>query len=103
MKALKILGIIVGILTISAGGAWAAFLKAPSEADQCAHLAELLEKKLPGFAASPPGKEFASSCVDKVKRGQLESQVGYAKRAKCVMVASSFDAVEACDTRKIRY
>jgi hypothetical protein len=103
MKALKILGIIVGILTVSAGAAWAAFLKSPTQAEQCEHLAQLLEKKLPGFAASPPGKEFMTTCPDKVKKGQLESQVKYAKRAKCLMTAESFDAVEACDTRQIRY
>lgn len=103
MKALKIIGIIIGLLAVSAGAAWAAFLNAPTEAEQCEHLSQLLEKKLPGFAASPPGKEFLSTCPDKVKQGQLESKVGYAKRAKCVMAAESFDAVEACDTRQIRY
>lgn len=103
MKALKIIGLVIGFLVVSAGGAWAAFLTAPSEAEQCAHLGGLLEKKLPGFAASPPGHDFVKSCADKVKRGQLESQLGYTKRAKCVMAAESFDAVEACDTRKIRY
>jgi uncharacterized protein YdgA (DUF945 family) len=103
MKALKIIGIIVGLLVVSAGGAWAAFLTAPSEAEQCTHLAVLLDKKLPGFSKSPPGKDFEASCPEKVRRGKLESQLGYAKRAKCVLGAESFDAVEACDTRKIRY
>ncbi len=103
MKALKIVGIIVVLLVASVGAAWAAFLVAPSEAEQCAHLGELLDKKLPGFASSPPGKDFAASCPEKVRRGKLESQLGYAKRAKCVVAAESFDAVEACDKRKIRY
>jgi hypothetical protein len=103
MKALKIIGIVVVLLVASAGAAWAAFLNAPSQAEQCAHLAELLEKKLPGFASSPPGQDFVKSCPDKVKRGQLESQLNYTKRAKCLLAAESFDAVEACDTRKIRY
>ena len=95
--------IIVGVLLVSAGGAWAAFVGAPSDAEQCTHLAALLDKKLPGFSTSPPGKDFQASGPEKVRRGQLESQLGYAKRAKCVVAAESFDAVEACDTRKIRY
>jgi hypothetical protein len=100
---LKILGVVVVLLVASVGAAWAAFLNAPTQAEQCAHLGELLEKKMPGFAASPPGQEFVSSCPDKVKRGKLESQLNYTKRAKCLIAADSFDAVEACDTRKIRY
>jgi hypothetical protein len=103
MKALKIILIALGLLTVSAGGAWAAFLEAPSEVEQCQHLVQLLDKKLPGFSQSPPGKDFMTTCPEKLGKGQLESQLKYAKRAKCVMAAESLDAVDACDTRKIRY
>jgi len=73
MKLLKILGIIVGLLVVSAGGAWAAFVRAPSEAELCSHLETLMDKKMPGFAATPPGKQFKESCPKKVAKGEVES------------------------------
>jgi len=97
MKALKILGVILGIVVAGGGVAWATLIKAPSEADLCAHLSGLMDQKMPGFAASPAGAEFAASCPEKVKKGDSEGAIPYAKRAKCVMASSSMEAVDACD------
>ncbi len=96
MKTLKILGIVALVLLGGAGAAWAAFLRAPSEADLCKHLGDLMEQQTPGFSASPAAAEFQSSCPKQVAKGKNEGAIPYAKRAKCVLAATSMDAVEAC-------
>lgn len=97
MKALKIIGIIFGILAIGVAVAWNVFLVGPTEAELCGHLTGLMDAKLPGFSTSPPGAEFRESCPKRVAKGMLESQLKYVKRSKCVMAADSMDAVQACD------
>jgi hypothetical protein len=99
MKALKIIGIILGVLVLSGGVAWAALLRAPSEAELCGHLEQLMDKQLPGFSASPAAAEFKAECPKKVQKGDLEGALPYAKKAKCIMAADSMDAVQACSKK----
>ena len=96
MKALKIIGIILGLLVVSGGVAWAALVRAPSEAELCEHLEQLMDKQMPGFSASPAASEFKAECPKKVAKGDLEGAIPYAKRAKCVLAAESMDAVQSC-------
>ncbi len=96
MKVLKILGGVIAVLVAAVVVVWAMFLRAPSQEDMCAHLGDLMEKKTPGFLSSPPGTEFKNSCPAQMKKGSMEGQVKYVKRAKCVMAADSLDGVDAC-------
>ncbi len=96
MKALKILGGLVGALVAAVVVLWAMFLRAPSQEDMCTHLGDLMEKKTPGFLNSPPGEEFKKSCPAQMRKGDMEGQVKYVKRTKCLMDADSMEGVDAC-------
>ncbi len=95
-KILKVLGVLLGLLVLAIAGVWFVLLRAPSPEDQCAHVISLMDQKMAGFSASPPGQEWLSTCPEKMKKGEYQGQAPYAKRAKCIMAAASMDDVDAC-------
>lgn len=94
MKALKIIGIIIGgligLLGLAAFVFWIGWLRAPAPEEVCAHLQEIATKEA-GVAVPPDPR-----CPERMKPPQF-GRINYVKQLKCVMAASTLKDVKECD------
>ena len=96
MKALKIIGIVIGVLVglIAVGvlGFWFFLLRAPTPEEQCDHVIELMKKES-GAAMAP---KFRDECIRMAQPPEF-GRLPYAKRAKCRAAAATLAEAKACD------
>jgi hypothetical protein len=96
MKALKIIGIIIGgligLIGLAAFVFWLGWLRAPAPEEVCAHLQEIATKEAGTPAPVDP------RCPDRMKPPEF-GRINYVKQMKCVMAASTLKDVKACDNR----
>lgn len=86
MKALKILGGIVGFLALAVGIFWLGWVRHPSPGQVCGHLGSLSKK---AFGDKP-------LCEKMLKKGEHEGLFFYAKKMKCLNKSKSLEEVSAC-------
>lgn len=95
MKALKVLGAIVGTLVLAAVVFWAGWLRAPDGAEVCENVIEVMSDG----AGTLPDKvkaQLAKDCERQTNPPEL-GRVPWVKRMKCYRDASTRKELEACD------
>jgi hypothetical protein len=96
MKALKVIGMIIGgligLIGLAALVFYLGWLRAPAPEEVCAHLQEITTKEA-GVAVPPDPK-----CPDRMKPPEF-GRINYVKQMKCVMAASTLKDVKACENR----
>jgi hypothetical protein len=96
MKALKVigtvLGVLVGLIAVGVLAFWFFLLRAPSPEEQCDHVLELMKKES-GAALTP---KFRDECIRMAQPPEF-GRMPYAKRAKCRASAATLAEAKACD------
>lgn len=91
---MKIAAAIVGVLVVAVVGVWFFVLRAPSAEAVCTHLQGLAKKEL-GALGEKAVK--LNECVDSANRqAEMKGLAYVAKERKCVLHATTLDAVAAC-------
>jgi hypothetical protein len=97
MKALKVIGIVIGVLVGLIGLAafvfWFGWLRAPAPEEICAHLQEIATKEAGTPAPVDP------RCPERMKPPEF-GRINYVKQVKCVMAAGTLKDVKACDSAR---
>ncbi len=97
MKALKVIGIIigglVGLIGLAAFVFWFGWLRAPAPEEICAHLQEITTKEAGRPVPADP------RCPDRMKPPEF-GRINYVKQVKCVMAAGTLKEVKDCDNRR---
>jgi len=92
MKALKILGIIVGIIVVAAFVFWFGWLKAPAAEDVCSNISSVMEKESGAKLDDASMKE----CVTRYSRTPEFGLMPWTKKLKCLRDASSAAELDKC-------
>jgi hypothetical protein len=92
MKAIKILGTIVGVIVAAVLIFWLGWLRAPSPESVCDHMSEVLEKEA-GVALPEADKQ---DCMRRFQPPEF-GRMPYVQRMKCVKNAESLDAIDKCE------
>jgi hypothetical protein len=97
MKALKVIGIIIGgligLIGLAALVFWLGWLRAPEPEAVCAHLQEIASKEAGRPAPVDP------NCPARMKPPEF-GRINYVKQMKCVMAASTLKEVKDCDSSR---
>jgi hypothetical protein len=94
MKALKVIGIIIGLLGLAVFVFWFGWLRAPATPEEvCAHLQAIASKEAGMPAPMDP------RCPDRMKPPEF-GRVPYVKQLKCIMAAGTLKEVKECDGRR---
>lgn len=97
MKALKVIGIIigglVGLIALAGFVFWIGWLRAPAPEDVCAHIQELATKEAGRSVPVDP------NCPARMKPPEF-GRINYVKQMKCVMAAGSLKEVKDCESSR---
>ena len=97
MKALKVLGkvigALVGLIAIAAFVFWFGWLRAPAPEEVCAHMQAIATKEAGRAVPADP------ACPSRMKPPEF-GRINYVKQMKCVMDASTLKDVKACENRR---
>jgi hypothetical protein len=116
MKAVKIIGIVLGSLVALVGGFFAWFyvtkVMAPEPVALCEHTVALMKEDLAGALKAETGggklaeelaqkqiEEFSLDCVKRAERHRAFDAVGYAEESKCTMATNTFDDLGKCSKK----
>jgi hypothetical protein len=95
MKALKVLGVIFGLLGVLVAVGYFGWLNPPSADDVCGNVSKIVKDKL-GTVPKPVDEECHQSATKAPEFGRAV----WVKRLKCRRDASSWDTLKACDDIK---
>ena len=95
MKALKVLGYIVGAIGLAIFVFWFGWLRAPAAEDVCENVAELMKKEK---GIEMPA-EFMKECVTVYSKEPEFGRVPWVKQLKCIRDAESSAELETCEKR----
>ena len=92
---MKIVGIILAVLALGAGGFWFFMLRAPSGESVCENVARLTEKETNG--AMKMSDADKAKCVERFsKKPENAGLIPWAKQLKCARDAQSMADLKAC-------
>jgi hypothetical protein len=92
---LKIVGIILAVLALAAGGFWFLMLRAPSAESVCENIAKLMEKETGGAMKQSDAER--AKCVERFSnKPENAGLIPWAKQLKCARDAQSVADLKAC-------
>ena len=95
MKALRLIGIvigvIVGLIALAFGVFWFGWLRAPAPQDVCDHVSEIYEEEIGQVMPEPAEKE----CIDRLAPPEF-GKLPYAEKMKCMMDAQTSRELDGC-------
>jgi hypothetical protein len=94
--ALKIVGILVGLLVVAGVGGYLAFLSPPAPEDVCDNVARIAKKE---SGVDVPAK-MKSDCVTSAAKAPEFGRAVWVKKLKCMRDASSSKELDQCAERK---
>jgi hypothetical protein len=95
MKALKVLGYIVGAIGLAIFVFWFGWLRAPAAQDVCDNVAKLMKKE----SGSDMPAEFMKACIDEYAKEPEFGRVPWVAQLKCIEDADSLADLEKCEKR----
>ena len=93
MKALKILGYIVGAIALAIFVFWFGWLRAPAAEDVCDNVAELMKKE----TGSEMPADFMTACIAEYSKEPEFGRVPWVNQLKCIRDADSLAELEKCE------
>jgi hypothetical protein len=106
LKALKIIGILIGslvtLIVVAAGIFYVGWCKAPSPDEVCAHIQTLMAADLAKATGSTGMKVDINKvfpldkCIERSKKGDMQGLLPYVAEMKCALKAESTDALKEC-------
>ena len=93
MKALKVLGYIVGAIGLAIFVFWFGWLRAPAASDVCDNVAKIMKKE----TGSEMPAEFTKACIDEYSREPEFGRVPWVNKLKCIRDAESMAEMEKCE------
>jgi hypothetical protein len=96
MKALKVIGAIVGALVLAAGIFWFGWLRAPDGAEVCSNVIRVMSEDAGQKLPDKLKEELAKDCERQTRPPEF-GRVPWVKRMKCYRDAKERKALEACD------
>lgn len=95
MKALKVLGYIVGAIGLAIFVFWFGWLRAPAAEDVCENVAKLMKKE----SGAEMGADFMKECIAVYGKEPEFGRVPWVKQLKCIRDAESMAELEKCEKR----
>lgn len=95
MKALKILGFIVGAIGLAIFVFWFGWLRAPAAEDVCNNVGVVLKKE----TGQDMPAEFMKECITRYSKAPEFGRVPWVNRLKCIRDAKSTSEIEACEKK----
>lgn len=94
--AMKIIGVLVGLLVLGVAGGYFAFLSPPAPEDVCENVARIAKKE---SGIDVPAKA-KSECVASAGKAPEFGRAIWVKQLKCMRDASSSKELDQCAERK---
>jgi len=95
MKALKILGFIVGAIGLAIFVFWFGWLRPPAAEDVCENVAKIMKKETNVEAPA----EFMKECVAVYSKPPEFGRVPWVKQLKCIRDAETASELDGCEKR----
>jgi hypothetical protein len=95
MKALKVLGFIVGAIGLAIFVFWFGWLRAPAAEDVCDNVAKLMKKE---SGAEMPA-EFKKECIAVYSKEPEFGRVPWVKQLKCIRDAETSADLDKCEKK----
>ncbi len=96
MKALKVLGVLFGMLGLAALVFWVGWLRAPDGAEVCENVVRVMTQEAGKNVPDKIRAELAKDCERRAKPPEF-GRVPWVKQMKCMRDADTREALEACE------